>query len=505
MSAQTRTTSHQSARKSKQSASTRGRTRAKRGNASITINKHPKTRAAVSLRLRWRWPESLKDDSRYGRGRIWGNIIFDVDDLPLCEQWKAKFDNWGVQLAWDSYLAEEDRQLGTAETALPRPGAAAGAHSLPDPPAADSGIVIKRTVRHLITAYLKAGGKYGDASKAHVEKELRKAGRHIFNVSVTVELEDGTTWLIPKLGDLPLDELTRDVVLAWIEVLAKTPAYQGTSRETGETLGGKTMKDLHSLLSGSITWALINKPDWISKNPAYALRPPKTPKLPKVIVLQDQLRLILRTIDPRYVDLVMVLVNTGMRWSEATALEVQDVKLLPNAGMDIHVRQAWKDQESGPQKKGTPKTSRGNRHIVLEPGDAAIPAMRRAMEGKKGKAEVFTSPLGFQLRNGEFHETVWQPMRAKLEAGWNGRFPRIHDLRHTFASIMIHGGTSIADVSKLLGHERVSFTYDTYVDIMPGGQEQGMRCVNVWLQEVLAESVPYRTTRTDELSEDDAA
>jgi len=45
---------------------------------------------------------------------------------------------------------------------------------------------------------------------------------------------------------------------------------------------------------------------------------------------------------------------------------------------------------------------------------------------------------------------------------------RLHDLRHTQASLLIEAGEDIVTVSRRLGHARVSTTLDIYSHLMPG-------------------------------------
>ena len=45
---------------------------------------------------------------------------------------------------------------------------------------------------------------------------------------------------------------------------------------------------------------------------------------------------------------------------------------------------------------------------------------------------------------------------------------RIHDLRHTYATLRIAKGDNILDVSRQLGHHSVAFTIDKYAHWMPG-------------------------------------
>jgi integrase len=48
------------------------------------------------------------------------------------------------------------------------------------------------------------------------------------------------------------------------------------------------------------------------------------------------------------------------------------------------------------------------------------------------------------------------------------RHVRIHDLRHTYATLRILAGQDITDVSKQLGHHSIKITIDTYYKWMPG-------------------------------------
>jgi integrase len=48
---------------------------------------------------------------------------------------------------------------------------------------------------------------------------------------------------------------------------------------------------------------------------------------------------------------------------------------------------------------------------------------------------------------------------------------RLHDLRHTYATLRITKGDNVADVSKQLGHHSVKFTMDIYYHWIPGGNK----------------------------------
>ena len=51
---------------------------------------------------------------------------------------------------------------------------------------------------------------------------------------------------------------------------------------------------------------------------------------------------------------------------------------------------------------------------------------------------------------------------------------RFHDLRHTFASLLIAQGESLAYVRDQLGHASIQLTVDTYGHLIPGANRQAV-------------------------------
>jgi integrase len=48
---------------------------------------------------------------------------------------------------------------------------------------------------------------------------------------------------------------------------------------------------------------------------------------------------------------------------------------------------------------------------------------------------------------------------------------RIHDLRHTLASLLIQQGESLAYIKEQMGHHSIKMTVDTYGHLVPGGNK----------------------------------
>jgi site-specific recombinase XerD len=77
---------------------------------------------------------------------------------------------------------------------------------------------------------------------------------------------------------------------------------------------------------------------------------------------------------------------------------------------------------------------------------------------------LFTMPQGGVLRESKFLEQIFRP--AALAAGLPKDL-RMHDMRHTAASLMIREGASIKAIQKMLGHKSGMVTLDRYGHLYP--------------------------------------
>ncbi len=80
---------------------------------------------------------------------------------------------------------------------------------------------------------------------------------------------------------------------------------------------------------------------------------------------------------------------------------------------------------------------------------------------------MFTSSTGGPIRGSNFSRNVWKP--AVRAIGRDNL--RIHDLRHTCASLLIHAGASLVDIAAHLGHENPTTTLKYYGHLTPGSRE----------------------------------
>src|SRR5205823_14446537 len=158
------------------------------------------------------------------------------------------------------------------------------------------------------------------------------------------------------------------------------------------------------------------------------------------------------------------LARTGLRFGEALALQWED---LDWHGRFIEVRRTFSKGRLTTPKSG--KTRRVDMSQQLTDTLKGLLLERKKETLRKGWGTVppwvFCSGVGTPLDAGSLYDRVWNKLLTK--AGL--RHIRIHDLRHTFASLLIQQGESLAYVKDQLGHHSIQITVDIYGHLVPGG------------------------------------
>jgi integrase len=258
-----------------------------------------------------------------------------------------------------------------------------------------------------------------------------------------------------RLGDLPITGLG-DALPGWINHLS-SPERLGPD-EVPRPLSGKSIANLHALLSDACATAV--KQGHLEENPCRGMRLPRSLRQDMVCLTPAEFRAIRARLDPFWRPLVNLLVGTGLRWGEATALQVADVDLADGI---LHVRRAWKHRR---KEVGPPKSRAGERRVAFPP--LVAETVEPLISGRRPTDWVFLSKRGVPIPANSFHGWAWGPaVRGALEAGEISRKPRVHDLRHTYASWRLADGVSIYVIQRQMGHESIKTTVDTYGHLLP--------------------------------------
>jgi len=151
-----------------------------------------------------------------------------------------------------------------------------------------------------------------------------------------------------------------------------------------------------------------------------------------------------------YHALFYLALTAGLRAGELLALEWDDL-----TGDRLHVTRT----ASVKGDVGAPKSRAGDRLIAL-PSDT-VAALKVHQAGLQ--AALIDSPLVFPTANGGManHSNVRRSLHAWADRAGVPRI-RVHDLRHTYASMAISAGVNAVELARQLGHADASFTLRKY-------------------------------------------
>lgn len=239
-------------------------------------------------------------------------------------------------------------------------------------------------------------------------------------------------------------------------------------------LSASTITKHHHLivdcLSDAVKWNLV------TRNVGIAVEPPRAPKKEmKALSVGETHRFLDNCTTEPWRTIFHTLIWTGIRRSELLGLQWNDLDL-DMALMTI--RRSLVRLQNGTYVTDEPKTSSGARSLDLAPSTCLILKQHRA--GQERDVELLGIPpsqanfvFGHPDGTPRTPSTVTQQFRRiASRAGLSG--VRLHDLRHTHASLMLQQGTDIKTISTRLGHSSVAFTMDTYAHLLPGMQKAAM-------------------------------
>ena len=363
---------------------------------------------------------------------------------------------------------------------------------------------------------------YKRFTRVYLETSVRQGTRDRYATSFDKHI-------LPELGDLPLNEITREKVKDFVahlvrkryqrQVKVKTYAVLGKMRNptrmnTGHRAGWvilgeqtrvhsreclrvkvKTYAVLGKMRNPTITYKTTEKPlskttiriilsqltavfshaveeQVITVNPATRLSKfyKQAPVVHEEIepLTSEEVPVFLSAVIDRpaskqHYPLFLCAIHTGMRAGELIGLQWQDIDF---RGKFVAVRRCITRGRIEPTKTG--KRRRIDMSDALLNELQALKKRRQEEYLKKGSNEI--PEWVFCNREGKPHEYYNLKHRhfEKCLAAARLRRIRFHDLRHTFASLLIQNGESLAYVKDQLGHSSIKMTVDVYGHLVPG-------------------------------------
>jgi integrase len=243
-------------------------------------------------------------------------------------------------------------------------------------------------------------------------------------------------------------------------MLARFMDWLADEAAQGKRLSDRTVANAAMPLRAAL--ATAQREGLIRHNPARGLSlPPRgQPAGEEIKVFSpEQLATVLALAPERHRMLLELLATTGLRISEAIALQRLHVQL-DRPGPEVCVRRAIVRGRVEP-----PKTKYGRREIRLP--DALAAKLRAYLADRPDQdstAILFPSEAGGPLDPANLRSRVLKPLVRRAGAPWAG----FHTFRHSFASMHLRRGTDLLQLSRALGHHSPAFTLTRYTHLLPG-------------------------------------
>lgn len=319
-----------------------------------------------------------------------------------------------------------------------------------------------------------------------------------------------------SLADVRLDQITGEHIKDLFDTLKTTRTGRDKSRPIANTTIDRYYACLHHVWETAkkhvpgVTHNPVDASGWTKKK-AEADYEGEDDKADQYFETWQYLRL-LELIRPDFQLFVRFMCETGVRFSEATALQIGDLDFTINKA---HIKRAWKihsrSKSSGAEDdlapargRGRPGTTKGKRRRWVEVTPDLMEALLPHIKGRPDTDWVFTAPGGGHIRHSNFRNRQWLPAMIKAQQcprhlptridGRNGlevydphspsdcsclgdlawtRFTP-HALRHTYATwCILDPTTSIKLLSEQLGHKDTRTTENTYIHIRTKVAELG--------------------------------
>lgn len=281
------------------------------------------------------------------------------------------------------------------------------------------------------------------------------------------------THIIPSLGKIPLSKLqANDLQKFYIDKLTKGRVSDGSGLTT------QYVRHMHIIIRGALQQAV--KENLIPRNVADATEPPAVKHDKVTFLTEEQLQQFLSEVKNDRLSSAFILeIATGLRRGELLGLCWDSVDL--EKGI-ITIRRQLLSLKDGLKLEDTTKTKSGKRSIPI-PANVLKELKSHKVRQSKEKLQagelyqenglVFCKEDGTPLepRNftKKFQRLLKQAGLAKV---------RLHDLRHSHASLLLKKGIHPKIVQERLGHSSITVTLDKYSHLVPGLQEKATGLIN---------------------------
>ena len=268
--------------------------------------------------------------------------------------------------------------------------------------------------------------------------------------------------IIPHIGHIKLTKLTgRDIQKMYNDVREHGRTREEQKKKT-PGLSNAYVRGMHTMLHNCLDRAV--KERLITYNPSNDCIIPKLQKKEMKILKPENMAAYLKEADQRGVlPMFFLVLCTGLRRGEIAALLWEDLDMEKKT---LSINKQAMAVKGGGVKVTQPKTDTSIRQISVS--QQVIDLLIQEHEKHPDNPVMFPSPVN----GGMWYPDAINRLHQKILKSAGLEHIRLHDLRHTFATIALQNGVDIKTVSGMLGHFDAGFTLRTYTHVTTRMQEQ---------------------------------
>lgn len=268
-------------------------------------------------------------------------------------------------------------------------------------------------------------------------------------------------WILPYLGATKVSTLKPKTISEWVERLKVETSSRGR-----DGLSSRSCQLAVGVLKAACAWAVKN--ELLTRNPVSGVQRPRgTSKVMNSWSVDDARQFLAFTQSDRLSFAWALLLARGLRRGELCGLHWRDVDL-DGGFLTIN---STRVTVAGKAVDSVPKTAAGRRSVPLDSSlEPVLRAHRTAQSREKLLAGGAYEDDGYLLA-----DALGRPYHPDTISGWfddhvkASGLPRIrlHDCRHTAASLMLASGVPVKVVSEMLGHASPAITLAIYAHTLP--------------------------------------
>jgi len=277
--------------------------------------------------------------------------------------------------------------------------------------------------------------------------------------------------VLPTMADYRLDRLSQSVLAQWKNTIAATD------------LSIVTKRNAYAAFSALLNYAV--KMEYIPRNPLIVLgnfrdanAAPKSAEVLHYYTPEQFIKFIgiaessaKSVTDWGYYVFFSIAFYTGARKGEINALKWSDID-----GSVMHIRRSIAQKLKGGDVETPPKNKSSYRDLQIP--EPLMNILAEHKERQRAASRLFSED--YRVCGGErpLRDTSIENKNKAFAAAAELPHIRIHDFRHSHASLLANEGINIQEIARRLGHSNVQMTWNTYSHLYPREEERAVQILN---------------------------